>query len=54
MKDKRLEIRVSSEDKDVLKRFAKLSGCTITSLIQEHIDNLIEMVKDKLPQSDDN
>lgn len=43
-KDKtaRLEIRVSDEDKQYLKQKAISVGCTMTTLLQDYIDALIE------------
>lgn len=40
-KKARLEIRISEEDKAYLRKVAKLEGCSLTALIEDYIQELI-------------
>ena len=45
MKTARLEIRISEEDKQFLQKMCKKESCTMTALLQEHIDTIIKQLK---------
>lgn len=45
MKKARLEIRLNEDDKEYLRKVAGLEGCTITSLIDDYIQELILRLK---------
>lgn len=40
-KKARLEIRIDETDKEYLRKVAKLEGCSLTSLIEEYIKELV-------------
>lgn len=45
MKKARLEIRLNTEDKEYLRKVAEVEGCTITSLLDAYIQDLIRMLQ---------
>lgn len=47
MKKARLEIRINEDDKQYLKTIAELEQCTVTDLLDEHIQELITKLRRK-------
>lgn len=45
MKKARLEIRLDEVDKELLRKMAELEGCTITSILDNHIQELIQKLR---------
>lgn len=45
MKKARLEIRLNDVDKELLRKMAELEGCTITSILDTHIQELIQKLR---------
>lgn len=41
-KKARLEIRIDESDKELLRKIAELEGCTVTSLLEDYISELIK------------
>jgi DNA-directed RNA polymerase subunit L len=44
-KTARLEIRLHQEDKDLLLQVAEKEDCTLTNLLQDHIQELIDRLR---------
>lgn len=44
-KTARLEIRLSQEDKELLAHVAVIENCTVTSLLQDYIQELLDKLK---------
>lgn len=52
MKKARLEIRLDEVDKELLRKMAELEGCTITSLLDDYIQDLIKKLRVHLKPND--
>lgn len=52
MKKARLEIRLYEVDKELLRKMAELEGCTITSLLDDYIQDLIKKLRVHLKPND--
>lgn len=44
-KKARLEIRIDESDKDLLRKIAEIENCTITSLLEDCINDLIKQLR---------